>query len=379
MSECAILPHIGPTDTVAVSVGRSLATYVGIGVYCRVRYRAAKVRRVGRAGAEIGAIMTTSDQGSGGSNQGALQRALTIRLNLQISLSAVPVVEEWMDVHLNRWLESIPTPMEMPQGHSAHFEVALSTDMTRLSWRAYGNPNGIVPKLVPYLQQSGATSADMALLNRVGDMLTPKLVGSWVSADSGGLRTGWQVCDAHPFATVAELFAEHDAKARLQNWLTESRVVNFSRFAQSVGDGPATEIEFAVPGVAIDDRVDAMERAFAQLGEASISPPVRAVLTSSATTELVVGLQIREGRVSALSAVAPGVANDVVAELCGHMGAAFSDAHLRLQRAFGGDGADRLIITQDLGDDSASLSPPQITLIMLPSGHAPASPPTEMN
>ena len=41
--------------------------------------------------------------------ESALQRALSVRLNLQISLSQLPGIEEWMDIHLDRWLEHIPT------------------------------------------------------------------------------------------------------------------------------------------------------------------------------------------------------------------------------------------------------------------------------
>ena len=48
----------------------------------------------------------------------ALNRALSIRLNLQITLSGLPIVEEWMDIHLDRWLEHIPSPPEMPMGHA---------------------------------------------------------------------------------------------------------------------------------------------------------------------------------------------------------------------------------------------------------------------
>ena len=50
--------------------------------------------------------------------ESALNRALSIRLNLQITLSNLPIVEEWMDIHLDRFLEHLPTPPEMPPGNS---------------------------------------------------------------------------------------------------------------------------------------------------------------------------------------------------------------------------------------------------------------------
>ena len=48
----------------------------------------------------------------------ALQRALSVRLNLQISLSQLAIVEEWMDIHLDRWLEHLPMPPDMPNGEA---------------------------------------------------------------------------------------------------------------------------------------------------------------------------------------------------------------------------------------------------------------------
>ena len=34
-----------------------------------------------------------------------LQQSLAIRINMQISLSSIPMVEEWMDAPLSRWLD----------------------------------------------------------------------------------------------------------------------------------------------------------------------------------------------------------------------------------------------------------------------------------
>ena len=54
----------------------------------------------------------------------ALQRALSVRLNLQISLSQLAFVEEWMDIHLDRWLEHLPMPPEMPRVLSSKSETS---------------------------------------------------------------------------------------------------------------------------------------------------------------------------------------------------------------------------------------------------------------
>src|SRR5215470_13190104 len=55
----------------------------------------------------------------------ALQRALSVRLNLQISLSQLAIVEEWMDIHLDRWLEHLPMPPDMPDAQAVTYLAML--------------------------------------------------------------------------------------------------------------------------------------------------------------------------------------------------------------------------------------------------------------
>ena len=62
----------------------------------------------------------------------ALQRALSVRLNLQISLSQLAIVEEWMDIHLDRWLEHLPMPPDMPNGEAVSYLAMLGSDLRRV-------------------------------------------------------------------------------------------------------------------------------------------------------------------------------------------------------------------------------------------------------
>jgi hypothetical protein len=61
----------------------------------------------------------------GNALENALQKALSVRLNLQISLSQLPIIDEWMDIHLDRWLEHNPTPTEMPNGEGVSYLAML--------------------------------------------------------------------------------------------------------------------------------------------------------------------------------------------------------------------------------------------------------------
>src|SRR5690606_23903413 len=94
-----------------------------------------------------------------------LGRALSVRLNMQISLSSVAIVEEWMDTYLDRLLESVPLPPEMPHGYIAHFTVALASDLSEMSWRAYGDPAGFIPKMSKYFQDCKISPQDMGIID----------------------------------------------------------------------------------------------------------------------------------------------------------------------------------------------------------------------
>lgn len=285
---------------------------------------------------------------------GLLGRALSIRLNLQISLSSLPVVEEWMDIHLTRWLESVPLPPEMPRGHTAHFGVSLASDLSRLSWRAYGDPAGFVPKMVKYFESCKMSAADTALLDQMGNALEPQLVGSWVAVIGGKVITGWQFCDAHAFAGIAPLFADHEGKAALIAWIEDAGIDTFVRFSQAIGEPSYSDIELPVPGVSIDDQLGQVSRAFEALGAGPLPEPAVESMSTAVSTGFSVGVRIRDGRIARVSALSPALGNDVVAQLCASVG--YDNKLARVQGALRAEGADRVEYTRVLdGPEPATL------------------------
>src|SRR3989442_13518186 len=92
--------------------------------------------------------------------ESALQQALSVRLNLQISLSQLPIIEEWMDIHLDRWLEHNPTPPDMPDGEAVSFLVMLGSDLRRVWWGAWGDPGGFWTRMGGYFKLWKIAKAD---------------------------------------------------------------------------------------------------------------------------------------------------------------------------------------------------------------------------
>jgi hypothetical protein len=248
----------------------------------------------------------------------ALQRALSVRLNLQISLSQLAIIDEWMDLHLDRWLEHLPMPPEMPDGEAVSYLAMLASDVRRVWWGAWGDPRGFVPKMADYFKLCNIARSDAALLDLIGEQLEPKLVGSWIGVWGGKVTTGWHFCDPHAWPKVEPMFGTHEAKFQLKKWIEDHQVEQIERFTQSIGDNAFSEVEVAVPGTTIDAQVTALSDAFLHFTGAPLEPALVTRLRAIPAPDprLSLALRIRGGKISRVGALIPGIALDDVQRLC---------------------------------------------------------------
>jgi hypothetical protein len=238
----------------------------------------------------------------------ALQRALSVRLNLQISLSQLPIVEEWMDIHLDRWLEHNPMPPDMPDGQGLSYLAMIGSDLRRLWWGAWGDPRGFVPKMADYFKLCNIAKSDATLLDRIGEALEPKLVGSWIGVWGNKVTTGWHFWDPQPWPKVEAMFGTHDAKYRLKKLVEDLRVERIERFTQSIGDNAYSEIELAMPGSTADAQVAALSGAFTHFTGAPLDAAVIERLRAITQPQFALAVRIRGGAVTRVGALAPGIA-----------------------------------------------------------------------
>jgi len=246
----------------------------------------------------------------------ALQRALSVRLNLQISLSQLAIVEEWMDIHLDRWLEHLPMPPEMPDGQGVSYLAMLASDVRRVWWGAWGDPRGFVPKMADYFKLCNIAKSDAALLDRIGEHLEPKLVGSWIGVAGGKVATGWHFWDPQPWLKVEPMFGTHEAKYQLKKWVEDHRIERIERFAQSIGDDAFSEVELAIPGESVDDQVTALSEAFVHFTGAPLEAALVAGLRAISWPHFALTVRIRGGKVARVGALIPGVAIDDIQKMC---------------------------------------------------------------
>jgi len=248
--------------------------------------------------------------------ENALQKALSVRLNLQISLSQVPMIEEWMDIHLDRWLEHNPTPPDMPDGEGVSYLAMLGSDLRRVWWGAWGDPRGFVPRMADYFKLCNIAKSDAQLLDAIGEQLEPKLVGSWIGVWGGKVTTGWHFWDPQPWSKIEAMFGTHEAKFKLKKFVETNSIDRIERFTQSIGDSPFSEIEVAMPGDSVDAQLDALSQAFVDFTGGPLSSAIIERMKVATVPQFGLSLRIRGGQFVRIGALAPGIALDPIMKLC---------------------------------------------------------------
>jgi hypothetical protein len=280
----------------------------------------------------------------------ALQRALSIRLNLQITLSSLPIVEEWMDIHLDRWLEHVPMPPDMPNGERVEYGAMYGSDLRRVWWGAWGHPAGFVPKMADYFRLCNMAKSDERVLDELGNALEPKSVGSWVGVWGGKVTTGWMFCDPHPWEKIEPLFGTHEAMFLLKKWVADHGVVQIERFTQAIGDAAFSELELAVPGETVDEQIEIVSAAFHHFTGAA---PAAGIVEAwrGAKPGFRIATRIRAGQVVRFAGIAEGLSIEAVGKMCeaakvGHearldklVGSMSSDGPRRVEYGRAGDRA----------------------------------------
>jgi hypothetical protein len=272
----------------------------------------------------------------------ALNRALSVRLSLQVSLSQIPMVEEWMDIHLDRWIEHMPMPPEMPDGHAVSCVAMVGSDLRRILWGAWGDPRGFVPKMSNYFRLCNIAKSDEQILDQIGETFEPQLVGSWVGVWGGKVITGWHFWDPHEFAKLEPLFGTHEAKFQLKKWVTDHGVQTFQRFTQSIGEDTFSEVELPLPGDTVEAQLDAASEAFTHFTGAPLSAAALDVLREGAAPGLAIAARIRGGKVVKFSALVPGVTLDGARALAAATKVKFDDALERIVNSMSAEGLVRV-------------------------------------
>jgi hypothetical protein len=246
-----------------------------------------------------------------------------------------------MDIHLDRWLEHVPMPPEMPAGHVASYLCGMGTDLQRVWWGAWGNPRGFVPKMADYFKLCNMAKSDEAILDQIGLTFEPELVGSWVAVWGGKVVTGWHFWDPHEFARLEPLFGTHEAKFQLKKWATDHHVERFQRFMQSIGEAPFSEIELALSGDSSAEMVAEGAAAFAHFLGEPLAPEIARVLATSSLASAAINVRIQGGKVTKVGLITEGLTLDTVRDVCTAANLPYEDKLERIINTLSAEGLAR--------------------------------------
>lgn len=238
----------------------------------------------------------------------SLSNALATKLALQMSVSALEVVEEWMDTPLTRWIDSVPLPVEMPRGVTPPLIVTVAADGRRMRWASGGVPEGIVPKLSDYLRKAGAVPLDFQLIDQGGQTIEPREVGSWIEIRPGVVESGWYFGDRMKMAAVADLLGEGA-------WIAELPA-ECLHVARSVGADPSVEVIIEATGDGRDERMAQLAAICTRLGMPIEERASAGVLSS----ELLLAVRARGGTIESVRVLDRNPASRAVFELASALG-----------------------------------------------------------
>jgi hypothetical protein len=204
----------------------------------------------------------------------------------------------------------------MPNGEGISYLAMLGSDLRRVWWGAWGDPRGFVPKMADYFKLCNIAKSDAQVLDKIGEELEPKLVGSWIGVWGGKVVTGWHFWDPHPWSKVEPMFGTHEAKFQIKKWVEDNKVERIERFTQSIGDAPFSEIELAVPGETVEAQVDVLSKAFAHFTNAPLERALEDRFRAMTQPTFTISVRMRGGQITRIGALAPGIAMKDIEHVC---------------------------------------------------------------
>jgi len=276
-------------------------------------------------------------------NEKDLQRALAMRIGMQIAVSSLPVVEEKMDIDLDRFIDSVPLPPE------------VASDLSRMRWSAFGHPAGFIPKLADYLNRAGVLPVDIALINGMGDAIQPNLVGMWIGISAGTVRTGWQFRERRAVAELQPFLGNEFGVAKLMAWVARRDVDFYRAFVRSIGAEPTSRVEVALPGDPAA-QVDLAAAAFQDLLGRELPAAVRDAIGGAAAPETALAFDLAGGDLRGLAVSADALGDDVIDALCRGLNLPRDAGHNGIVKALKADGVARVEYRHAGGVDAVDLT-----------------------
>eukprot|EP01124_Arcella_intermedia_P017754 TRINITY_DN2460_c0_g1_i2.p1 TRINITY_DN2460_c0_g1~~TRINITY_DN2460_c0_g1_i2.p1 ORF type:complete len:455 (+),score=110.84 TRINITY_DN2460_c0_g1_i2:58-1365(+) len=144
------------------------------------------------------------------------------------------------------WYESLPSKALLDTGKIV-FEIAISGDMEKLSWKAHGPQHIYIQKMVDFFYNVGAPEDEIDHLNNIGSRTNPPSIGSWIDmSGKGGMDAGWFFPVSIPLSQAVEAADMGTSIDQLLSWSKENNMNSCVWIGRDMGAAPPRQTEFKV-------------------------------------------------------------------------------------------------------------------------------------
>jgi len=227
------------------------------------------------------------------------------------------VLEFW---HI--WSESIPPRDVIDQG-SILFEVAISGDMEKLTWRASGPQHIFIQKMVDFFWNVGAPETEIDRLNDVGARMNPYKIGSWIDMSAkGGMDGGWFFPINTPIQSALECGEPGNPFSKVSQWTETNNITQCHSVGRDMGAAPPrqTEIRFDIPGANFSLQLQKALTAYSEFGFPLIPDEALEILKQANPSCLSMSVITSSEGFVRLGLFAPNPPRHVVESLCNMSG-----------------------------------------------------------
>ena len=173
------------------------------------------------------------------------------------------VVEFW-----KYWMDSTPQLDALEPGQSINFNLVVSGNTEKLSWRVSGPQGALIQNMVDFFWNVGAPDEEIDHLNNLGCQINPSIIGSWIDMSvMNGMDGGWFFKGDLQNDIIRDCADKCDHAEKLISWAKEKNLNIICQMGRDMGATPPrqSEFRFKVEGNA-QNRLNVVQSAFSTFG-----------------------------------------------------------------------------------------------------------------
>jgi len=206
------------------------------------------------------------------------------------------------------------------------FQVAISADLNKLTWRVGGPQGSFIQKMVDFFWNVGAPEVEIDRLNEVGALLNPDRIGSWIDMSAkGGMDGGW----FFPIKTTLEQSIQATDKPEnepinpaiktLQQWCKDKDISIIHVIGRDMGAAPPrqTEMRIKLPGMNYEEQLEIAVNAWTTFGLPAIpEEAVKVMKSHTGPNDITLSVVTSVDGFVRIGILVPKPSNETVQGLC---------------------------------------------------------------